>query len=328
LATDSTLAPDTSRPTLAYADQSEPLIRIDCQGEIRPGIAVQWASDSGGKIWTFVLASRRSASTVVSNWNAQNPGPKELGIDSAVAIGESTIRVALGPVRDSVPRLFADSVLALDGDTMSTINPRDALDRGADVVVTRDPAVAEYVAGRPDFMSFALPWNRTYVLLQPAGAEPVIGGLRLDSLTRSLATDVVPAEARPAEGPFWWQRTQGCLRSSSSGPSTPKLPRILYRRDDPAAAALAERIVALAQNAQLRAAGVSDSEFRAAYGDERYLGYIIALPRQVAAPCYRSSQLASGASIQPLIETRARAIIRRGSPPMAVDWDGGVRPIR
>jgi hypothetical protein len=32
-----------------------------------------------------------------------------------------------------------------------------------------------------------------------------------------------------------------------------------------------------------------------------------------------------GARIQPLIDTRAYAIVRKGSPPLTVEWDGTVR---
>ena len=103
--------------------------------------------------------------------------------------------------------------------------------------------------------------------------------------------------------------------------------RITYREADPVAAAIATRFVGLADSPVLRAAGVSDSEFVAAFRSGSSLAYVMALPRRVAAPCYRSGQLPAGARIQPLIDTRARAIVRRGAPPLTVDWDGGVRAV-
>jgi hypothetical protein len=93
------------------------------------------------------------------------------------------------------------------------------------------------------------------------------------------------------------------------------------------AAALAERIVALAEKATLRAAGLSDSGFADAYRAGQHLGYVMSMPRQVAAPCHYARQLMPGATIQPLIDTRASAIVRRGSPPLTVDWDGSVHPV-
>ena len=138
------------------------------------------------------------------------------------------LSVTVRATPDSVPRLFADPVLAVSsagasGTEFTTRvspqggkapmvdfqivpggDPRDALDRGADLVVTRDPAVVDYVAGRSEFTTFPLPWSRTDALLQPAGADP-IWILGVDSVRRSLARDVAQAEARAADPPFWWR---------------------------------------------------------------------------------------------------------------------------
>ena len=153
------------------------------------------------------------------------------------------------------------------------------------------------------------------------------GVLGRDSVARSLANDVVPAEARPADGPFWWQEQEACRSQAPAIDSASSIPRMVYPRSDRVAAALAERIVALADKPILRAAGLSDSGFVEAYQSGRYSGYVMALPRQVAAPCYRSRRLLPGAVIVPLIDTRATAIMRRGSPPVTVSWDGDVRPL-
>jgi hypothetical protein len=61
-------------------------------------------------------------------------------------------------------------------------------------------------------------------------------------------------------------------------------------------------------------------------GTER--GYVIGLPHETLAPCRELSRLPVGASIVPLIDTRAQAIVRRGSPDLTVDWDGTVRVVR
>ena len=36
--------------------------------------------------------------------------------------------------------------------------------------------------------------------------------------------------------------------------------------------------------------------------------------------------MAAQASVLPLIDTRPHAVLRRGSPALAVEWDGAVRP--
>jgi len=49
-------------------------------------------------------------------------------------------------------------------------------------------------------------------------------------------------------------------------------------------------------------------------------------PRMAAGACAESSDWPAGARAVPLVETRAHAIVRRGAPPLAVEWDGAVRP--
>jgi hypothetical protein len=75
----------------------------------------------------------------------------------------------------------------------------------------------------------------------------------------------------------------------------------------------------------LRAAGLGEPEFGSALRDGTEFAYVLALPRKSLTPCRDSATWPSGATIQPLIDTRARAIVRRGSPPLTVDWDGTVR---
>jgi hypothetical protein len=58
-------------------------------------------------------------------------------------------------------------------------------------------------------------------------------------------------------------------------------------------------------------------------GSER--AFVLSLPTTPLAPCLELAGLAPDLQIQPLVETRATAILRRGSPPLTVDWDGTVR---
>jgi hypothetical protein len=286
------------------------------------------------------------ASAVVTTWLERQPHVQALGIDSVSALDDHTLLVSLRSTQDSAPRLFADPLLSVEHPISGSrvqqrrmvvpgqppvefqlspsSDPRDALDGGIDLLVTRDPAVAAYAAGRSEFASFALPWSRTYLLLQPAGADPVAGVSGVDSVPPSLVRDVVRAEARPAQPPFWWSGTDACPGDAPSVVPSPKLPRIVYSRTDDVARSIAERIVALATGTRLTALGLGNDEFALAFQTQGDVGYVIALPSQVAAPCYRSLAMPRGARIQPLIDTRARAIVRRGTPPLTVDWDGTV----
>jgi hypothetical protein len=287
---------------------------------------------------------------VISGWRDRQTSVQALGIDSAVALDPRRLAVTVRDQSHSAPALFAEPVLAatppLDATAPATgwiagprrprqpqlefeVSPddaRDALDRGADLVVTRDPALVQYAASRPEFKTIPLPWTRTYVLLQPVGNEPIEGIALSDSARRSLARDAVKGEARPAEPPFWWDTLDLCGTAGKSEISPQPSARVAYPRADPVARGLAERIVALGRSGSpLRAAGLADSEFAAAVrqGDER--AYVVPLPRQSRAPCRDPASFPVRASALPLIDTRARAIVRRGSPELTVDWDGTVR---
>jgi hypothetical protein len=277
------------------------------------------------------------------------PDAKALGIDSAVYLDDRRVRVRLHNARDTLPRLFADPALAVTGGLASVGGPvkrllisgregrpiidfqaaengdlRDAIDRAIDLAVTRDPAIVEYVAGRPELETYPLPWSRTYILLQPSGA-PLLPSAS-DSVRGSLARDAVRAEARPAEPPFWWDSLPACSGGLASQEQHLTASRIVYPRGEEVARGLAERLVALAGTAAaLSAAALEPADFAAALRDRTERAYVMAAPRQSLAPCHDASTWPSGASIQPLIDTRARAIVRRGSPALTVDWDGTVR---
>ncbi len=290
--------------------------------------------DSTGHRWTFVLP--QGAGAVLAGWNARWRDLQDLGVDSAVAPDEKTLVVKLRRHPDDSLQLFAhpafstglmaprssppfiEFVSSIRGDL------RDELDAGADLVVTRDPAVIEYAAQRAELEIFPLPWNRTYVLAQRAGALPLGTGLHDESVRRSLAEEAVLADARPSQRPFWWDSP--CTTMISTHVRVPTAPRLVYLQGDPVARQLAERIVALApDSSRLTALEMDSAGFAAARAKGADRAYILSVPFRPISPCREAARLTQGYSITPLIDTRARAIVRRGSPPLTVDWDGTVR---
>jgi hypothetical protein len=348
------LNPMNDSERLVFRQMLETLVRVDCLGKVHPGLAESWQRDGDEKGWIFTLRKRASFAGMPLTARhvlgmAAYPEAKALGIDSAVYLDDRRVRIRLRNAQDTLPRLFAEPALVVftglasaggpirrfvvsgtDGrpsmDFQLTENgdPRDALDRGIDLAVTRDPSIVEYVAGRPEFETFPLPWSRTYILLQSSEAPPL--PTASDSLRSSLARDVVRAEARPAQPPFWWDSLSACSREIVPEEQHLTASRIVYPLDDEAARSLAERLVALAgTGTSLRAAALAPADFAAALRDQTERAYVMAAPRQSLAPCHDALVWPSGASIQPLIDTRATAIMRRGSPALTVDWDGTVR---
>jgi hypothetical protein len=267
------------------------------------------------------------------------------------ALDSGRVTVTMQSPSDSVPPVLADPGLSVPYDEGSILNrddrflilhpsssaaatefrvepgtdPRDALDSGADLVVTRDPTVIEYASTRPEFKTIVLPWSRTYVLGQPEGAEPLRGVTFDTLLSQSLARDAVRTDAQAARGPFWWNQGTTCatrLPNRTLAASS----RIVYQAGDAAAQGLAERMVALlAPGTRLRAAPLDSGDFASALAAGSERAYILAVAARTLAPCHELAGWPADMRLVPLIDTRATAIVRRGSPPLSVDWDGTLR---
>jgi hypothetical protein len=321
------------------------LIRLDCQGIARPDIAATWRfhPDTG---WTFTLQDW--ASGHLRSWI--NADIIAASVDSAYVLDAHHLRL---PRRgeDTIPRFLADPAAAVPqaGISFSDIerggihssgpqgkaavyfkyeankDARDVLDHGADLLVTRDPAIVDYVTNRAELATFPLPWSRTYVLAERETAQPLAAAVRDSSVRQSLASDAVKAEARAANSLEWWIDAGACGRRSPSGAAGASR-RIVYPKGDSTARGLAERIVALVRaNSGLRVAGLDTAEFGKAVREGTERGYVLAVPRRSLAPCRDVAMLPTGATVTALIDTRAFAIVRRGAPPLSVDWDGTLR---
>lgn len=334
------------------------LFRLDCQGQLRPGIVKAWEQESNGTWRLSLQENTRFGSgrplSVTHVISALDPavGVKPAGIDSAVALTGRDIRIFFTGNPDSVLRVLADPEFAVvDGlaaeDTVAgqelvvipadgthplvelrfplSGDARDALDRGADLIVSRDPTLLEYAARRPEFTLHPLPWDKTYVLAQPAGAQS-LAGVSTNAERQSLARDAVDADARAAEPPFWW--SESSCPADKPAAVTSVSDRIVYLREDAVARALAERLVALAGPAiRLSAAALEESELVGALRSGSERAYVVGLPSKPLQPCRELSNFPPGIRILPLIDSRAHAIVRRGAPPLTVDWDGTVRVV-
>jgi hypothetical protein len=262
--------------------------------------------------------------------------------DSQWPLGTRAARVV--QERPTRPGIASTSIL-LARDNLPAIrfliargDPRDLLDDGVDLLLTRDAAALDYAATLPHVESVPLAWQRTYVLLTPhrSRAAALPGDAR-----QRLADDAVRGEARGAQEPFWWQTSADCAASvgAPSRPQPAPLPRIAYDADDPVARDLAERFVGLARAAGAdaqavlaveRARGLTGAPLAAALRRGADAGYIVSLDKRPEDPCRELEALMETApwldtnTVLPLVETRLRAVVRRGMAGVRADWDGGL----
>lgn len=398
---------------LLFAHLYETLVRIDCEGRIRPGLASAWELDADGRSWILTLrpGARFSDGTPLTTADvvgSLSGGPAGTAAPESVvqlvyAITDRLLAVVLRGDATDTPRALADTRLAVvrrpsgaawptgttglvasspasqaDGRSIITLttapaflgaagtgvappvplefvvdpetDPRDFLDEGIDLVVTRDPATLEYAATLPHYLPAPLAWTHTRVFLSRwrNGSTPPL----TQDARQALADDAVRGDARGAEGPFWWEAVAACQAPTTAPPApADDAPggRVVYERGDSAARDLAERIVGLAAipNASAdavleplargaparlyqRAIGLQDDALRAALRRGLDSGYILSFPRHPPAPCEewqsavdRIPWLHPGA-IVPLIDTRPWAIVRQGRSGVIAEPGGGL----
>ena len=253
------------------------------------------------------------------------------------------------------PRGTAASAVTVTRDNLSPVrfliapgDSRDFLDRGVDLLLTRDPMALEYAATLPQFQSVPMAWQRVHVLLTPGRARsaPSLS----QEARQALADDAVRGEARGARGPFWWDLLTDCEVPAAPPPNRPSFaPGIVYDAGDGAARDLAERLVGLARRSTPattafldallldrprrkydRATGVAGEALTLALRRGNDAGYVLALDSRPVDPCGGLQTLMDDArwldpeTIVPLVETRMHAIVRRGRSGVTAEWDGGV----
>jgi hypothetical protein len=256
---------------------------------------------------------------------------------------------------DRTTRPAAPSLITVVRDTLPPIrfliapgDPRDLLDQGVDVLMTRDPAALDYAATLPHFQSVPLAWQRTHVLMTPwrSRSAPSLS----DEQRQVLAGDAVRGEARGARAPFWWQMVPDCEALPAPPRNQPRpTPRVVYDANDAAARDLAERLVGLVRvsgpaatafldallpdrplRSYQRATGLSGPDLAQARRLGADAGYVMSVDSRPVDPCRDLQILMEGArwldpeTIVPLVETRLRAVVRRGRSGVTAEWDGGV----
>jgi hypothetical protein len=331
-------------------------VRIDCEGHALAELAEQWTKGDDGRRWTFRLredAKFWDGAPVTAQDVVFGRG----GLGYTLGVVEPrVVGVTLARASDDVPPVLGDPGLAVSkaapdtswpigtgaywatsvttttqeirahspqGDTIvfrfaPSGDPRDLLDAGVDLLVTRDRALRDYAGTLPNHAVVPLPWDRTYVYVSAAASDT-----RFDGLEQAVRSDARRAEAGGG-GASWWRDLKGCGLGQDSVPAAASgQHRILYIRSDPTARELAGRLAALTHAvATSRAA----DDFRGALAAGKDWGYVVALPRVTADVCRSARGLlpAWPAIVTPLVDTRPTAIVRRGVARWTVDQDGTV----
>lgn len=351
------VARDT-RP-LAARQRVWTLTRIDCEGILLPELATRWRNNDSATVWTFELST--NAASIAAAWQRARGTPRAWPhVIDVQAMASATARVEFDRPESDGPALMSDPRygLPIDSnrahpavafvDAPANADLRDVLDRGlsnagvrrADVLITRNPAVLAYAARRGEYRSVTLPWDRTYVLVAPAGDSTVAP---TPAERDELARDAVQSEARSADPPFWWQHDSTCTDTADRAASVATV--VGYAAGDSTARQLAERIVALATSpnvppwipqgmmgdpaAPLRAESFPADSLDAAIATGRIVAAVMAYPRVRPAACGSTARIPAGWTRIPLVESRAHALVRHGSGVrFEVEGDGTIRVVQ
>jgi hypothetical protein len=345
----------TLREDARFADGT-PVTSTDVRASwTRDGVGETLRPEVSGLVQSVALSGERGLAI-----RLQSPR-----VDVPLALAHPDLAIARSAADSLWPLGTRSSRIAPDGDAATRItitrdgvdairflvapgDPRDLLDRGVDLLLTRNPAALDYAATLPSFQSVPLAWQRTHALLSPgrARSSPMLS----DDQRQVLADDAVRGEARGARGPFWWQmRTECEVAATPPRNQSPPTPRIVYDANDSVARDLAERFVGLVRASSpgatafldallpdrprrtyQRATGLTGEALALAHRLGSDAGYVIALDSQPIDPCRELKVLSDAArwvdaeTIVPLVDTRLHAIVRRGRSGVTAEWDGGL----
>lgn len=111
--------PGSDAERIVFRQLYETLIRIDCTGQARPGLADSWSASESGKRWTFTLrdgaafwdGSTVTAADVIASW--QSRGWAGALAFEVAAEGERALWIRLREPSSTVPLVLADPGLAV-----------------------------------------------------------------------------------------------------------------------------------------------------------------------------------------------------------------------
>lgn len=334
--------PHSAAERIAFGLAYETLVKVDCQGNLLPGLAASWRTGSDGV--EFVLRKDARfwdgapvlATDVKSSWRLTDSSLAE----RTTVDGDTLIRISTGS-GDALAAVLAPSAAitkpapdhgwpigtgtrwltnpTTDADdavlqpttpgtapritfARGTGDARDALESHADVVITRDRAALAFAATRPRFAILPMAWNEEYVLIAPEGI----------SADRNDLVAAVRADATPAEN-------DGCPATTGRQAKLSGPRRVAYRRGDPTGEALAARLIgsgALGHGVFAVALSPVGWDRAVETGSE----WAMIVRRAAGAPCAPSWGRST-----PLIAVRASVVLDKSLLPVRLGGDGAPR---
>lgn len=111
-------APRSAAERVAFRQMYATLVRADCAGQLRPGLADSWSLGAEGRSWTFHLGgkarfwdgTRVTAGDVVWSWRRLSESPRAARTADGSILGGSTLL--------DLPPALPDSVAAVDDTTL------------------------------------------------------------------------------------------------------------------------------------------------------------------------------------------------------------------
>lgn len=248
----------------------EALLRLGCDGELRPGRA-NWAVEDGVVTLDFDSASQGlMGRDLVARWPPLNEPPWIGHRVADIVVSRNRISVAFRDPAPGIARLFADPRLAGPTAIVGDHDVRDAIDRGGRGILTRHGASIEYAK------SIGIPvrlvtFDRAYLVAlsgtsEPADSEALAAAVGADWVrwgptgTRrpsALAWDRISGDCSPAvPGPAAdsvGSDTGGPARDTSGG-----IQSVSYPEGDLPARQLAERLASTALRDDAMAAALAE----------------------------------------------------------------------
>lgn len=205
--------PSNEAERLAFRQVYETLLRLDCEGRLRPALAHRWRGDSTGRVWIVELGEHRfadgtpvTAQRVIESWARHGLADRRPWLQRVEARDERTLVVTLAAADPSGPLPLADPALAVGLADAETAWPRATASFRFELALAPAGSAEEYLA-TPSADEDSYPVLRFRVA---AGTDPrdlLSAGADLLVTREPLTLEYAARVAELSVIPLPWDRT-------------------------------------------------------------------------------------------------------------------------